>query len=154
VTGLAIIFRLVAVTSTIVVASLLTATPAGAECFVLTGKSLLEDPNVPLIFSGTVVEVTRTGDEGARVTFEVDRVWKGSVSKRFDVYLWDPEPETPRFGPPGEPYVVAAAPLSNLRARQGVGLRETDALAFAPVQCSGALSPDVVRELGAGQPPK
>ena len=147
-------FRLAAVSSAIVVASLLTATPARAECFTLTGKYLLEDPTVPVVFSGTVVALTRTGEYGTRATFDVDRVWKGSVSKRFDLYLWDLESETPRFGPPGEHYVVAAAPLKNLRVRRGVGLGETDAIAFAPVRCSGALSPDIVRELGAGQPPK
>jgi hypothetical protein len=146
--------RLVAISAAIVVASLVTPMSAGAECFVLTGKYLLEDPTVPVLFSGTVVELTRTGEDGTRATFEVDRVWKGSVSKRFDVYLWDLAPEAPRIGPRGEHYVVAAAPLKSLRARQGVGLGETDAIAFAPVQCSGALSPDIVRELGVGQPPK
>jgi hypothetical protein len=53
-----------------------------------------------LVFSGTVAEVTRTSEVGYRATFDVDRVWKGPVSRRIDLYLWELPPEGPRFEAP------------------------------------------------------
>jgi hypothetical protein len=75
------------------------------------------------------------------------------VSKRLGLYVSEGESEMPRFLI-GEHYVATAKRLRESRVRQAVGVGETEAIAFTPHGCSGALSPDIVRELGAGQPPK
>jgi hypothetical protein len=105
-----------------------------------------------LVFSGTVVDVTRTGDVGYRATFDVDRVWKGVVPRRIDLYVWELAPEVPRFEA-GHHYVALAGRLVDPRARQAAGLGVSHTIAFTPVQCSDALAPDLIRELGVGQPP-
>ena len=127
---------------------------ADAECVRLTPKRLLNQPDTQLAFVGKVVEVTRTSDEGARVTFEVERVWKGDVPKRIDIYTWYPNPEAPRYDQKGSSYVVAAKPLVEERAREGVGLRDSDAVVFAGLTCSeGFTVQDFVRAAGPGKPP-
>src|SRR5262249_23150675 len=137
------------------VVSLLKASPARSECFVLTANDLMEGAVYEVVFSGRVVEITRTGPDGYRATFEVDRVWKGSVSKRFDLYIWELAPEIPGFAV-GQHYLAAAQRLVDPRARQGTGLGGTDAVAFTPVQCTGTVSQSaaVVGDLGEGKPPK
>jgi hypothetical protein len=151
-------FRSISVTSVIVVTSLLAVPSARAECVMVSAKAMLEGPSTELAFSGRVVEIIRTADLGYRATFEVDRVWRGSLTKRFDLYVWEMEPEKPRFEVDRQ-YVAFAQRLST-RARQGVGLSETDPVAFTPVTCSDgySLSPDRVRdtiqELGPGKSPK
>jgi len=148
-------FRSISVTSVIVATSLLAVPSARAECVMVSAKALLEGPSTELAFSGRVVEITRTADLGYRATFEVDRVWRGSLTKRFDLYVWEMEPEKPRFEVDHQ-YVAFAQRLST-RERQGVGLSETDPVAFTPVTCSDgySLSPDRVREtiqeLGPGK---
>jgi hypothetical protein len=146
-------FRFVAISSAIAVASLVTAPSARGECFVLTAKYVMEAQDVELVFSGTVVDTTRSGELGYRATFAVDRIWKGSVAKRLDLYVSEGASEMPHILI-GEHYVAAAKRLRESRVRQAVGLGETDAIAFMPSGCSGELSPDIVRELGVGQPPK
>lgn len=115
----------------------------------------MKDKAYELVFSGAVVEVTRTGDEGYRATFDVDRVWKGSVSKRFDLYVWELAPEIDRYQL-GRRYVVAARQVNDLRVRQGAGLSRVDIVAFTPVQCTNQLSlePNIIRKLGRSHPPK
>ena len=134
-------------------ALLLTSSPAPAECFVQTGKYVLAEPAIVLVFSGRVAEINRTADASYRATFEVDRVWKGSVPRRFDVYVWELAAEMPEFKK-DQAYVVLAKPLTDPPVRQAVGLGETDRGAFTPTTCSGVLSPDIKRELGPGHRPK
>jgi len=52
---------------------------ASAEC-VRVPPSVAMRPH-ELVFSGKVVDITRTADLACRATFEVDHVWAGSVSK-------------------------------------------------------------------------
>jgi hypothetical protein len=150
--------RSIAIPPVIVAASLLAAQSATAECVMVSAKAMLEAPDTELAFSGKVVTITRTAELGYRATFEVDRVWQGSVVRRFDLYVWELEPEKPRFEV-GHQYVAFAKRLSS-RAREGVGLSATDPVAFTPVTCSDgySLSPDSVRrtiqELGPGKTPK
>lgn len=138
----------------IVVASLATALSARAECVITTAKQVVEEKHNEFVFSGTVVAVNRTAELGYRATFDVDGVWKGSVSKRFDLYVWELAAELPTFAV-GHHYVAIAKTLVDPRARQGAGLGGTDIVAFTPVQCSDAfsLSPNLVRDLGPSQPP-
>ena len=146
--------RSIAVSFGIVVASLLTPLTARAECVIVTAKHVLEDPRYELVFSGTLVAADSTGEQGYRATFDVDRVWKGSVSKRFDLYVSPLAPEMPNFEL-GRHYVTAATKLDDPRVRQFVGLGGTDTVAFTPVSCSDWFSwePTFIRELGAGKPP-
>jgi hypothetical protein len=147
-------FRIIAVSVGIVVASLLTALTARAECVIVTAKQVLEDPRNELVFSGTVVAVNRTAELGYRATFDVDGVWKGSVSKRFDLYVWELAAEVPTFAR-GRHYVAIAKTLDDARARQGAGLGGMDTVAFTPVACTDSLSlsPSLIQDLGPSKPP-
>jgi hypothetical protein len=147
------IFRRLVIVLSVVAASLATGPLARAECFLLTAKYVMEQSISELVFSGTVVEVTRTAELGYRATFEVDRIWKGAVSKRFDLYVWELAPETPRFEV-GRHYVALAIRLTDSVSRQRAGVIGTETVAYSPVFCSNSLSPDIVRELGIGEPPK
>jgi hypothetical protein len=114
-----------AIQSIVVIVSLLTARLAHAECVIVTAKELMDGKLYELVFSGTRVGITRTEDVGYWATFEVDRVWKGSVSKRFDLYVWELAPEIPQFEM-GRHHLVAAQRLTDPRARQGTGLSGSD----------------------------
>ena len=146
--------RPTAVSFGIVVASLLTALSARAECVIVTAKHVLEETRYQLVFSGTVVAIDSTAEYGYRATFDVDRVWKGSVSKRFDLYVSPLAGEMPTFEL-GRHFVAAATKLDDPRVRQLVGLGGTDTVAFTPVACtdSFSLSPTFVQDLGPGKPP-
>src|SRR5579871_5272558 len=102
--------RMIALRSAITAASLLTPLLAHAECIRIPARALMEEKHVELVFSGTVVEIARTADLGYRATFDVDRVWKGSVSRRIDLYVWELAPEIPRFES-GRRYVAVARQL-------------------------------------------
>ena len=70
--------RTVGIRFALAVGSLLAASSTHAEC-ITPGEWWLREPTVELVFSGTAVEITRTADLGYRATFDVDRVWKGTV---------------------------------------------------------------------------
>jgi hypothetical protein len=137
------------------IAVVLMPTAVNAECVTVTPKMLRDAPSSELVFAGTVVEVTRTGEWGSRATFEVERIWRGKVPKRFDVYMWDlASPEAPRYERMGRSYVVIAKRLENQRAREGVGLGDSNAVAFAGLECSGGHSvEEFMRGVGPGKPP-
>jgi len=139
-----------------VFAFLFTFAPAStyAECILTTADMLLKRPSSEVVFRGTVVEVTRTADFGYRATFAVDRVWKGSVTKRFDLWVYELAPEIPRFEV-GSRYVAAAHRLTNPTHRLGAGLNDS-AVVFTPAFCSDSfsLAKDVESQLGPGYPPQ
>src|SRR5438128_650618 len=95
--GLGLTFRPSVIASALVVASALIASVAGAECIRVPAQRRLNDKAHELVFNGTVVEITRTDGEGYWATFNVDRVWKGSVSRRFNVFVWERAPESDHF---------------------------------------------------------
>jgi len=140
----------------VAVACLFVARASGeAECLSdMTAQQAMQGPN-ELVFSGIVVRITRTADLGYRATFDVDRVWKGVVSKRFDVYVWELAPEGGRFEM-SKRYLVIAERLTESRAREGVGLAGTDAIAFTRRPCTGPneLGPNIIQDLGVGKPPQ
>jgi hypothetical protein len=82
-------------------------------------------------------------------------MWKGAVTKRFDLYVWELNPEIPRFEV-GQHYLALGMRLVTSRERAGAGIPSSDAVAFTPIQCSDppSLDPDLARHLGAGLPPK
>lgn len=134
---------------------LLAPAPTQAECILHTAKFVMTEPTIELVFSGQVIEIIRVGDFGSRATFDVNRVWKGSVPKRFDLYVWERSAEMPRFQK-GQRYVALGKTLTEPRIRQDLGLAGSDTVVFAATQCSDpqSLSPDIERELGPGYGPK
>lgn len=152
-------FRRVACSCLLVWAVLGAPLSVGAECVRLAAKDMakrvVEGKHFEVVFSGKVVAVSRVAESGYRATFDVDRVWKGTVTRRFDLYVWELSPEVPRFEV-GQQHLALAKRLMTSRDREGVGLQNSDAVAFTPVQCSDSpsLDPDLVRHLGAGWPPK
>ena len=145
----------------ICIAMLVIPSVARAEC-VTARAALIRDPSIELVFRGSVVGLNTIGDLGVRVTFIVDRVWKGSVPKRFDLYVGGRNSETAKFEFQ-RPYVVFAHRLSQ-EARQDIGLAEQEPIAFSATSCN-ALNADIrafpnentskiLRELGEGLPAK
>jgi len=120
------------------------------------------EPTVELVFSGTAVEITRTADLGYRATFDVDRVWKGTVPRRLDLYVWELQVEMNDVVR-GRRYVVGATRLIEARERQGVGLAGTDTVGYTEIRCGATEYRDaeeagILRALGGvsappGQPP-
>jgi hypothetical protein len=152
----AMTLRSISLRSVILVGSVLAAPSASAEC-ITGGRWWIDDKLVELVFSGTVVEITRTAELGYRATLEVDRVWKGSVPPRFDLYLWELAPEMPRVGV-GRRYVLGAKRLLSVREREGVGLATNHLVAFAPINCGALEYKDAeqsgtIRDLGVGRRP-
>ena len=133
------------------VACILVTAPAHGECVVLTADALMKVVS-DVIFAGTVTEITRSGEYGYRARFDVDRVWKGSVSKTFDLYVSEVRGELPTFVR-GQRYIAVARQLTNSVERAELGLALMDAPVYGPVQCSGALPPTIERDLGVGKPP-
>lgn len=152
-------FRPTICSCVILVAWLCAPFSAAAECVRLPAKDMaklvVEDKRYELVFAGKVVAVTRTAEFGYRAAFEVDRVWKGAVTKSFDLYVWELNPELPRFAV-GQHYLALARRLLTPREREGAGIPAPNTVAFTPVQCSDqpSLDPDLARQLGAGSPPK
>ena len=109
-----------------------------------------------LVFSGTVVEILPVKVETAfyTVTFTVDRVWKGTASKRLTLYVWPATAEDARFEV-GRQYVAIAHRLTNPEVRKTFGLSGSDAVAFTPVSCTDStnLAPTLAGDLGLGYPP-
>jgi TonB family protein len=135
-------------------AGLLSCSLVHAECVILPARQLLSDARNELVFSGTVAELGRSGEGGSRVVFDVERVWKGAVPNRFDLYVRDTTPEVPRFET-GRKYLAIAKRLVDVRDREAVGLGGTEVVAFTPVQCSDvyALTDQLIRDLGPSQSP-
>jgi len=127
---------------------------AHAECVRIPPEEWLKSPATELAFSGKVVEVTKAGELGVRATFEVERVWKGHVSQRFDVYTSSPgSAETPRYEK-DHSYVVIARRLLDKEARANAGFGDSDAVVFTGAVCSGEyLIDDFARAVGRGKPP-
>ena len=71
------------VSSALLVLSLMPASASG-ECLTPSARTL-DEPTVELVFGGYVVGITQVAELGVRVTFNVERVWKGSVPKRLDL---------------------------------------------------------------------
>jgi hypothetical protein len=133
----------------------LAASSAHAECVKTPPKQWLKIPEAELAFSGKVVEVTKAGEQGVRATFQVERVWKGPVSERINLYMSPPEsPEHPVYEK-DHSYMVIAQRLVDRKRRANAGLADSDAVVFTGMQCSPFISVDeFVGAVGRGKPPK
>ena len=139
--------------STVVVAlRLLGASPVGAECLIQTPDGVLAEKSHELVFRGRVIEIGRTTQVGYQATFEVDRVWKGSVPNPMQLYVWEQLSELPHFEL-GRQYIVVAQRLGEGRERSAVGLTAADGVAFAPVMCSDLIPLAFGEKWGPGRPP-
>lgn len=132
--------------------------PTARECVAVSAEMILADSRVALVFSGRMVGRVYVGKPERptyRATFEVDRVWKGTVPKRIDIYVSELSAEAPRFDE-GREYVVIANRVVDSKLRQDMGLADAEVPAFAARACSGDhdLPPDIRKQLGKGSQPK
>jgi hypothetical protein len=130
-----------------------------AECVTLTAKEMMSRPGV-LIFGGRVVDVQDVGQGGARWTIEVQRVWKGSVPARIDIYSsrFGPSEVRPPFWRKGSDALVLAARLSDVNVKewkQTNRLSESDpSPEYVAYGCLDALENNFEHNLGPSHPPK
>ena len=124
------------------------------ECVRVTGQSVLSDKSVELVFGGQVAAVTEISEVGYRATFDVERVWKGSVPARVSLYVPYTQPEGPQFLL-AQRRVVLARTVNDAHIRQVLAIPGSGAFLMA-VSCSDptVLSPDIERELGTSHPPQ
>jgi hypothetical protein len=119
---------------------------------------LIPRPEVIAAFGGTVVDVRRE-DAAIIVTFDVDRVWKGTISKRTTVYRPNPASgDSRQVFDSGERYVVLAHSMTATeRAQFRADAASQDALAVG--LCGDGSRPFTVAErefadIGPGKPPQ
>jgi hypothetical protein len=120
---------------------------ASAECVLLSVRTVAKYADA--IFSGTVTSI-----DSDAVTFDVDRVWKGPVTKPFTVYIIRSiDSFEPRLG---VKYLVSALRASEDERR---GFGSSDRRVFVLRQCGSgtrpwdAVSSSEVKELGRGRSP-
>ena len=115
-------------------ASMLVASSGGlCNCLLQNARMVMQAKGHEFVFSGTVVKITKTTEYWYQATFEVDRVWKGSVPPRFDLQVSILGGEIPDFEL-GVRYVAVAQRLIDPVKREAAGLpRWGDSVAFAPV---------------------
>jgi len=128
-----------------------------AECVTLPAKEMVSRPGV-LIFFGRVADVQDVGQTGARWTIEVQRVWKGSVPARIDIYSsrFGPSEVRPPFWRKGSDALVLATRLSDVKQwRKVYGLSESDpSPEYVAYGCLDALENNFEANLGPSHPPK
>ncbi len=154
--------RLVAACGCVLCLYLFNPSPAVAQC--RSGdvdlESLLVQPAVAMVFTGTVAGVARSGATEA-VAFDVDRVWKGPVPSRMTIYrptagtTGHPESDPIAFDH-GRRYVVAAHRLGAAE-RSNLHLADS-AEAFGTDSCGDQSRPFTIpwpdlRRLGPGRAP-
>lgn len=108
--------------------------PTFAECVGLPVRLIAD--HAAVVFSGTVIEVaSNTASEwgGQIITFDVDRVWKGSPTKQFVMYSFTRTPEPFQFKV-GTKYVVLGH-TQTTEERQQFGLAASEPPTFGVGQC-------------------
>ena len=142
---------------------MLVSRPALAECLDVDIHTFARLAGV--VFSGTVTTIESrgvskqlTGDamRGEAITFAVDRVWKGSVSKQFVVYNIGYSIESMWFIG-GTKYLVFAYPHSR-EERAALGLAVSGPPTFGIGSCGQGTrfyerATDEILKLGVGRPP-
>jgi hypothetical protein len=124
---------------------------ASAECVLLSVRTVAKYADA--IFSGTATDIGSSAVSSA-VTFDVDRVWKGPVTKPFTVYIIRSlDSFEPRLG---VKYLVFALRASKDDER---GFGPIDRRVFVLRQCGSGTRPwdlvsnSEVKELGRGRSP-
>jgi hypothetical protein len=131
---------------------------AVADCVAL--RANLPARTAALVFSGTTTDVA-TNDTSewpsAIVTFDVDRVWKGRVTKQFAVYSFTRTVE-PFIFKVGEKYLIFAHVLTDTE-RRDLNLPSTRQKIFVVGQCGDGtremtwVTPQEIVELGRANRP-
>jgi hypothetical protein len=142
--------------SVALLSSMVAAQTASGECVKVGVRDFLGQHADRIFLKGTTLSVTPIGDpartSGFKVTFDVERVWKGSVSKRVELYV-DLKADNPQFQL-GHSAIFAATVLGDA-ARRLYGIIGTDTPAYAPIMCSDLFSESEITDaLGAGNEPK
>jgi hypothetical protein len=157
------------------IAQFVSSVPALAQCGSgwLSLKDQMNRPSVTVVFRGSVLDMQRR-DSFLIMTFEVDRVWKGTVSRQ--VVLYQPIPR-PGARPPASgglkpfkgglrpfdmirPFIVLAH-LLNAQERREFGVDAADTRSLATSMCGDGSRPysvaqefGEVKSLGPGRGPQ
>lgn len=108
----------------------LTAPAAGAECPQVTAPQAMAIPATVAVFSATVIEIEESAGALAHVvTFEVQRVWKGTVAKRVSLSQVNTT-DAIEFSA-GVPYLIAAYRLPPEQREVSGAIRRATTLGIA-----------------------
>jgi hypothetical protein len=78
-----------------------------AECPLMTASQGMAMPTTVAVFSGTVIDIEESaGAATYLVTFDVQRVWKGTLTKRVSLYQSNTSDAIPFSA--GVPYLIVA----------------------------------------------
>ena len=157
------------------IAQFVSSVPALAQCWSgwLSLKDQMNRPPVTVVFRGSVVEWQRR-DSFLVLTFEVNRVWKGTVSRRVVLYQPVPRPGARPLASGGlkpfrgglrpfdmiRPFIVLAH-LLNSQERREFGVAAADTRSLATSMCGDGSRPyslaqefGEVKSLGPGREPQ
>jgi len=125
-----------AIVSALLFSSLFTAQAAPGECVHVGIQDFVGLHEDWIIFRGTPSSFAEVNDPQGRLRFkytvDVERVWKGSVGRRIEIYV-SLSGNSPQFEI-GHPSLVIAGALTDAVKRR-LGVTGTDA--YAPAACSG-----------------
>jgi hypothetical protein len=125
-----------------------------AECLFVTMPQAMASPMTIAIFSGTVSEIEESAGAVVHVvTFDVQRVWKGTVTKRVSLQQLNTS-DAIEFSA-GVPYLIVAYRLRPEEREVSGTIRRGTALGIDA--CASKLLEQAerlgdVRELGSGRP--
>jgi hypothetical protein len=131
---------------------------AVAECVVL--RANVPAQSAALVFSGTATDITANDASewpSAIITFDVDKVWKGRVTKRFVVYSFTRTAERFTFKI-GQAYLVFAHEQTEAE-RHDLNLGITERQVFVVGQCGDGtremamVTPQETMQLGPASGP-
>jgi hypothetical protein len=131
--------------------------PTVAECIGMPIRPIADQ--AALVFGGTVMNIaanTASGWGGQIITFDVDRVWKGSPTKQFVIYSFTRTPEPFEFTI-GTKYVVLAH-IQTTEERTHFGLAASAPATFGVGQCGEGTrtyehAKTEIADLGPGRAP-
>ena len=132
---------------------------AVAECVFL--RANLTAKSAALVFSGTATNIAANDASewpSAIITFDVDKVWKGPVTKQFVVYSFTRTVEPFTFKV-GQEYLVFAHAQTEAE-RQDLNLGITERQVFVVGQCGDGtremamVTPQEIMELGPASGPR
>ena len=143
------------VTRSITCAFLVALSPstARASCPLIGASQAMAFPSTVAVFTGKVVEVGQSpGSPFSVVTFEVERMWKGELSKRVSLHQGSIRvSEDPRFSL-GDRYFVVASHVGD----RGEGVAGPEDVLGVNTCATAHITDDesIVRELGPGHVPQ
>lgn len=129
-------FQKPALASAVWVLSMLTSQVAHGECIKVTNQSPLDVRKNSILVKGSASSITPLGEPdrtyGFKIIFDVERVWKGPVAKRIEVYQ-DLSAEQAQFGVGASSYYLVTE-ITDPARRRFFGITGTSP-AYAPLHC-------------------